>query len=323
MYRLHQVSAAITRRLAVAAVATIGVVGLAAAASAAVVASGDPADRYGQSPAVFTVDPWDAAVTARAERGIANTRELRQTFKNAATFNVGQINLSFDVTGGSSVGSANDTGLKLAFYEVDDVLAANWTPGALIKEITVQPGTMPGSEQVFRIDLSGGDVFTLPQRNAGTTGYGLQISTPNALSSDGNPGLIDFTNMSDMDFYPDGRYYVEQGNASNSYRDIGLSLIASTEAACDPGDVNCDTVVNETDLGIIAANFRKSGGRELGDLTGNGFVDFDDFGQWKSHYTGPGLGAEHFTFLAVPEPSTVLLLVCAAAMSTFFRRGQR
>lgn len=289
-------------------------VGLSTAAKAAVTASGDPADRYGATPNVFTVDPRDAnVVTANANRGIANTRKLRQTFKNPSTFNVGQINLSFDVTGGSSVGSVNDTGLKLAFFEVEDVLSSNWTPGTLIKEVTIQPGTMPGADQVFRVDLTGGDVFELLQRNTGAQGYGLEISTPNALSSDGNPGLLYFSNVSTpVDYYADGRYYTEAGTASNSWRDVGLSLIASTEVACDPGDVNCDMTVDEIDLGIIADHFRQSGGRELGDLSGNGFIDFDDFGLWKTNYTGPALGAGAFSFLSVPEPSSVVMLLMGA-----------
>lgn len=287
--------------------------GLSAGAEAAVTATGDPADRYGASPVVFTVDPRDTnVVSANANRGIANTRKLRQTFKNPSTFNVGQINLSFDVTGGSTPG-VNDTGLKFAFFEVDDVNGA-WLPGTLIKEITLQPGTVPGADQVFRLDLTGGDVFELLQRNAGTQGYGIEISTPNSLASDGNPGLLYFSNVTtpaNFDFYADGRYYTETGSTT-SHRDIGLSLVASTEIACDPGDVNCDMTVDAVDLGIIADHFRTNGGRELGDLSGNGFIDFDDFGLWKTNYTGPALGAGSYSFLSVPEPSSMVLLLVGA-----------
>jgi hypothetical protein len=169
---------------------------------------------------------------------------------------------------------------------------------------------MPGADQVFRINLTGGDVFELLQRNAGTTGYGLEISTPNALSSDGNPGLLYFSNVSTpVDYYADGRYYTETGTASNAYRDVGISLVASTEVACDAGDVNCDMAVDAVDLGIIANHFRQNGTRELGDLSGNGFIDFDDFGLWKTNYTGPALGAGSYSFLAVPEPSSLVMLL--------------
>jgi hypothetical protein len=180
---------------------------------------------------------------------------------------------------------------------------------------------MPGSDQVLRFNLTGGDVFTLPQRNTGAAGYGLEISTPNSLSSDGNPGTLKFTNdgvnpdpvTNPSGYYAGGRYYTETGNASTSYRDVGLSLLASLEAACDPGDVNCMDGVDIVDLQIIAANFRTAGGRELGDLTGNGFVDFDDFGEWKDNYTGPGLAASAFSFLSVPEPASGLLFVLGLA----------
>lgn len=287
-------------------------IGLVHNVQAAITAS-NPADRYGVNPVVFTVDPFlpefGGPYADNIERGVANTRKLRQTFQNPTTFNVGQINLSFRVTGGSSVGSTNDTGLRLAFYEVADVLASNWTPGNLIKEVVLQPGNMPAASQVLRFDLSGGDVFSLPQSNSGTAGYGLEISTPNALSSDGNPGTIKFTNNSASDYYATGRYYTETGTASTAYRDVGLSLVASTQVACDPGDVNCMGGVTIDDLNIIAAHFRQNGSREQGDLTGNGYVDFDDFDQWKRNYTGPGLGAESFAFLSVPEPGGLTLLI--------------
>jgi hypothetical protein len=175
---------------------------------------------------------------------------------------------------------------------------------------------MPPADQVFRLDLTGGDVFALPQRDAGTTGYGLEISTPNSEASDGNPGLIWFTDVTatQTDFYVDGRYYTELGNASTAYRDIGISLVASDEMPCEPGDVNCVDGVDLDDLAIIAANFRTNGGRELGDLTGNGFIDFDDFDEWKQNYPDAGSAsaaiAAIFAGVNVPEPASATLLAC-------------
>jgi hypothetical protein len=302
------------RRLSAALAALVLVTGVAMPVYAVVTVSADPTDRFGTNPVVFTVDPFTAVPEAasRANRGVAGERRLRQTFQVPSTFNVGEINLTFDVTGGSTVGGAGDTGLKLAFFEMNDVLGA-WTPGTPVKEITIQPGVLPATNEILRITLSGGDVFSLPQRNSGALGYGREISTPNALSSDGNPGLLWFTNQDGdpspvMDYYAGGRYYTETG-PSSAYRDVGLSLIASSEVACDPGDVNCVGGVTIDDLQIIAANFRTSGGREMGDLTGNGFIDFDDFGQWKDNYTGPGLAASEFSFLSVPEPTSALLIL--------------
>jgi hypothetical protein len=338
MYRLKKLVQAFAPWSGTAVMAIIASLAFSASAQAAVTATGDPADGYGAvaDRKVFTVDPFSPAFggpyAANIERGIANTRMLRQTFQNPTTFNVGQINLSFNVTGGSTVGGAGDTGLRLAFYAVDDVLAGSWLPvGAPIKEITLQPGNMPGSDQVLRFNLTSGDVFSLPQRNTGAAGYGLEISTPNSLASDGNPGTIKFTNdgvnpdpvTNPSGYYAGGRYYTELGNASTSYRDIGLSILASTEVACDPGDVNCMGGVTIADLEIIAANFRTSGGRELGDLTGDGFIDFNDFGQWKDNYSGPGLAASAFSFLSVPEPTSTLPVLNGILAFAFSSRRRR
>lgn len=293
---------------------------------ATVTLTADPVDGYGASPNIFTVNPFDATIPAgeRANRGVANTRKLRQTFKNPTTFNVGEINVSFDVGGGASYGSVNDTGLKIAIWKVADVLAGPWAPLDLVKEITIQPGVLIANNQVLRLSLTGGDVFTLPGLTGLTEGYGIELSTPFSDSSDGNPGLLWFANLDTItlptypvvpvDFYADGRYYTETNTASNSWRDVGLSLRASAGPVCGPGDVDCDGTVDLEDLTILAAHFRQSTGFENGDLTGNGFVDFDDFQQWKQNYSGafPGAGAFSFLSANVPEPSSVVLLFCGA-----------
>lgn len=313
LWRLHEI---VVRR-SYAAVAALMLFVNALPAYAAVTLTADPADRYGTSPNVFTIDPFVPAETPRAQRGVINTRKLRQSFKNPASFNVGQINLSFDVTGGTTVGSVDDTGLRIAIYELDNVGVA-WSPGTLMKEFTIQPGGLVGSNQVLRFDLTGGDVFSLPARFAGTTGYGLEISTPFSNPSDGNPGVLVYTTTS---AYADGGQYSETG-AFNA-RDVGLSLVASAGIACAPGDVDCMNGVTIADLQIIANHFRQAANRENGDLSGNGIVDFDDFDEWKRHYSGPGLAASDLEFLSVPEPAAVFLilngLVCVALYRS--RRG--
>ncbi len=61
------------------------------------------------------------------------------------------------------------------------------------------------------------------------------------------------------------------------------------------------------DLTIIRTNFRKAVTvRDMGDLTNDNFVDFNDFRQWKNNFAGSvpnGLG--------VPEPSGVALALWA------------
>ena len=295
---------------------------LASTAEALVIATGDPANGYmgvsNETPSVFTIDPFADPVTARANRGITQDRRLRQTFKNPEAFNVGEIIISFDVT------AAPQVGLGLRFYEVDDVNGA-WNPGTLLKEITYT-STLPGSSQILSFQLTGGDVFNLPARFSGTTGYAIEISTPFASPTDGNPGVLFFSNDG-TDHYPDGRYYTETGS-NTAARDIGLALIASAQAACDPGDVNCIGGVDLDDLAIIAANFRKSGSREQGDLTGDGFVDFADFDEWKRHYPGAFTGAAAAAFFRalngnVPEPTSGMLAAMGLMGLAAFRSRQR
>ncbi|TWT97550.1 hypothetical protein Pla108_17020 [Botrimarina colliarenosi] len=314
--------AAMFRRRRVAAVVAVALLATMtpSTASAAITAVGDSEDGYGVSPAVFTVDPFAAA--ANANRGIANTRKLRQTFQNPADINVGEIVLSFDVTGGSTVGGSGDTGLAIRIFEVADTLASSWLPlGLPIKEFVLPPGEMPGSNQTLSFTLTDGDIFLLPARSIGAEGYGLEISTPLALSSDGNPGVLYFSNDSMTDSYPAGRYYTEGGSASSSYRDIGLSLIGTDAEVCIPGDVNCDGTVDvDNDLSVIAGNFRQAvSGREFGDLTSNGVVDFDDFDQWKTNYTG-SLANVNLAFLSVPEPAALGLVMLATTVVVARRR---
>ncbi len=72
---------------------------------------------------------------------------------------------------------------------------------------------------------------------------------------------------------------------------------------CGAGDVNCDGSVNLTDFAAIRDHFRLTvNSRLMGDLTGDGTVNFVDYKQWKANYTG--LGA---TSLAIPEPTAALL----------------
>jgi hypothetical protein len=189
---------------------------------AGIIVSGGGAGSFPNSGKVFTVNPFAAAV--RANRGLANTRKLRQSFKTTETFDVGEILFSFDVTGGNVAGSVNDTGIAVRIFEVADVNAATWTAGNLVKEI-IYAQTLPGSTEYLRFQLSGSDRFTLPARSAGTTGYALEISTPNSLSTDGNPGVWYFTNDTAVaDPYPNGSHFLDNNNRDLPRRDVGVVL---------------------------------------------------------------------------------------------------
>lgn len=83
------------------------------------------------------------------------------------------------------------------------------------------------------------------------------------------------------------------------------------------GDTDGDGIVEyPEDFNPIRANFRKLvSTRAMGDLTGDGRVDFADFRQWKTGYlsgSGTSLDGIDLGFLAsVPEPSSALLLLIA------------
>lgn len=87
--------------------------------------------------------------------------------------------------------------------------------------------------------------------------------------------------------------------------DFDNFMIAPT---AQPGDVDLDTDVDLFDLETIRTNFRQTvTGRTEGDLTNDGFVDFNDFVQWRNHYPTPLVGASD----AVPEPCGVALALAA------------
>jgi hypothetical protein len=84
-----------------------------------------------------------------------------------------------------------------------------------------------------------------------------------------------------------------------------------------PGDVNLDTFVTLDDLTIIRQNFRTTvTSRTLGDVTNDGFVNFDDFRQWKDNYV-PAAGEAS---IGIPEPSAVVLAVPALWVISQMRR---
>lgn len=88
------------------------------------------------------------------------------------------------------------------------------------------------------------------------------------------------------------------------------------------GDVDGNGIVNDVDFGIIRDHLFQSGTRAQGDLTGDGFVDFSDFRQWKTA-AGSGAGAGTSLNAAIPEPASVLLAMIAASVGCFAGRRHR
>lgn len=204
------------------AVALLILSGAALTSRAAVIVVSDMP--YGTNNEVFTVDP--DTVGGKANRGITTTRELRQSFQNPTTFDVRKIVTSLDINNAA-------TGLYLKIYEVDDVNTTNVgnpVNGTLIHTIEVPAGTYGNSTTGMGFLLTGSDVFTLPQRNAGTTGYALGISQ---IDPEGvNSGVWHFSNAGG-DHYADGKFFVETGGQSSPSRDGGLALSSVPE----PGSV--------------------------------------------------------------------------------------
>ncbi len=282
------------------------------AAHAEVILSGDP--DYPLDAVVFTVDPEGKDTN---QRGITATRALRQTFQNPDTFDVDRI------VAGINVDDANaaTAGLQIRVYEVDDVLAANWAPGNLVKEFIFPtlPAELGASSTVrLGLTLTGADIFTLPARSAGSMGYGIEYSNNDGVNL---LGLLRHTSTAaaSEDYYPAGRYLTETGGG-NANRDSGLALAGAPASTPVPGDVDGNGQVNMLDFDPIRANFRRQVlQRTQGDLTRDRVVDFDDFAEWKTAFLGGGggaLGADFAFPVSVPEPTTVALVIFAWAVGS-------
>jgi hypothetical protein len=289
-------------------------------ASAAIVATANPVDGFGESPAIMTVDPYNTAVfSATASRGVAADRKLRQTFQNPATFNVGDITIAYNGEPGGV------TGMTVRIYQIEDVLgsADQFSPANLFRELTYD-GVVPDSATHLRLSLTGASVFSLPARGSESDnlGYAIEFATRFSSPSDPSIGQVVFSNDANgFDGYVKGRYYTETG-ATGTGRDIGLSFLVSTQPTFLPGDTNGDNIVDvATDLQAIASNFRKTVvDISSGDLNGDTYVDFDDFQIWKDNYTGP-VPASALAFLKVPEPGAAV--VAAMGLLTLAARRRR
>lgn len=208
-----------TTRLLVAMTVVALATSFASVSRAGIMTTADEA--YPAAPIVFTADPL---LHNPANRGLTTDRELRQTFKNPTTFDVRKIVISFDVNDGGA------SGLRLQFVEVDDVNASTFVAGNLIKTIELPASTYSNTSDRLGISLSGSDIFTLPRRGDGTTGYALIVSQIDQAAT--NAGTWDHTNVSATDIYPNGRYYTESnGSQGNGHRDYGLALATPEPAS--------------------------------------------------------------------------------------------
>jgi hypothetical protein len=197
-------------------IATLSVALATETSVAAIIVESDEA--YPGIREVFTVDPHAGV---NANRGLTTTRELRQSFKNPTTFDVKKIVVSLDINNAA-------TGLLLKFYEVDDVNVTPIVLGTLVQTLTVPAGTYGNSSQRMGFTLTDADVFSLPQRDAGTTGYALGISQIDTAGV--NAGVWHFANTG-VDNYTDGKFYIESGAQSSATRDAGVAISSVPEPA--------------------------------------------------------------------------------------------
>jgi hypothetical protein len=278
---------------------------IASGGRADVILSGDPP--YPMDAVVFTVDPEGKDTN---QRGITGTRNLRQTFQNPVTFDVNQIVVGIDVDA-----AAPTAGLQIRIFEVNDVIAAPWAAGNLVKQFiipTVPADLAAASTMRLGITLTGSDIFTLPQRNTGNMGYGIEYSNNDGASVF---GLLRHTNTSATeDYYLPGRYLTETGGG-NVARDTGLALVGVVANPPTPGDVDDNGIVNMLDFDPIRDNFRKTvTTRAQGDLNRDFLVNFTDFREWKAAFLGTGgsLAGLDLGFLAnVPEPTSLAMALLA------------
>jgi hypothetical protein len=249
---------------------------------------------------LFTLNAEDFAP---AQRNVAADRNLRQSFQySGPPISIEDVRLGFNIE--SATG-----GLELRVYEVADTNAEPWAPGNLIYDrvISFASDSMPTGTGT-QILLTGGDTFILPGV-AAPAGYAIEVS-----NNDDTTNLGPFRHSNDgTDNYAGGKYYSEGGGSpGGGLRDLGISLEGVLTTPLTPGDVNGDMMVDiEIDLAAIAANFRTAGNRSLGDLTGNGFIDFDDFDQWKQNFDGAFPEGFSLDFANVPEPGSALLALVA------------
>jgi hypothetical protein len=102
--------------------------------------------------------------------------------------------------------------------------------------------------------------------------------------------------------------------------DISKGAISFETATFVPGDTNNDTFVTLADYDPIGANFLNNTlVRSEGDLDGDGVVGVSDFHEWKTAYLAALSAVSSASTAAVPEPSS-LALVLIAGFGAFVHR---
>lgn len=139
--------------------------------------------------------------------------------------------------------------------------------------------------------------------------------SPDLTPALGRPIGVEFDTTSDV-FNPT---YVEHSWA-------GVDNVVLQIMGVATGDLNGDGNVDPTDYGIIRDNQQQATlFNAEGDMTGDGIVDLNDFRAFKTAYEaahGSGSLAAALATAAVPEPSTLALMLVLAGALTWIKRGR-
>ena len=161
-----------------------------------------------------------------------------------------------------------------------------------------------------RLNLIGTEFLVNGQQIGGLI-YGTTLEmdtrgmTLSGILADGSPLSVD---LNSTDPFP------AQGDFIDPAALLTIRLII-------PGDFNLNGIVDAADYTIWRDNLGKQGLEPFtgGDGNGDGLVTSADYGVWKIHFgthAGSGAGAN----AAVPEPTTILLLLAALLTIGFQRR---
>ena len=265
---------------------------------------------------------------------------------------LGGATLSVDVAGGAAL-TAN-SGFTLVGNATPMTYASGEDHNDL--SLTLSAATMvEDAANVWTIDQTGTDVTAafsataaaldtaiLPGTNSGAyslTGLGNELGVSMNVSSSDLTGVLDF--MADNGFEAiagTGDYDIELTFDATSLTDANFvfdfsdfdalmtidELLFTSEGGTEPaaGDANRDGKVDGSDVTILAGNWQKGVSDGLtaewedGDFNGDGKVDGSDVtilaGNWQYGVTAAAS--------AVPEPNTIVLVICGILAGLLFTR---
>lgn len=96
---------------------------------------------------------------------------------------------------------------------------------------------------------------------------------------------------------------------------VGGVLFTAASVAEANADFDGDGDVDSTDLATWNGNYGNSGGLANGDANGDALVGGSDFLAWQRQYTGSSSALTDSAFTAVPEPTTLWLILSGIAMT--------